>query len=145
MKYEEIYLYDYTDGIEARRGLDRYFRFYNTERQPIGTSVGIDMRSAASPSGWHGKENKYGSGALAYLAAKTVQTMGVSSVMDFSERLVLNAPNLWAKGNLKQRQKLQQLLSPGKITYLNNVFEPTVTCLLYNDLQATISELSNVG
>ena len=32
-KYEEIYLRDYADGIEARRGLDRYFRFYNTERQ----------------------------------------------------------------------------------------------------------------
>jgi len=33
VKYEEIYLRDYTDGIEAHRGLDRYFRFYNTERQ----------------------------------------------------------------------------------------------------------------
>ena len=33
VKYEEIYLRDYADGIEARRGLDRYFRFYNTERQ----------------------------------------------------------------------------------------------------------------
>jgi len=33
VKYEEIYLRDYADGIEARRGLERYFRFYNTERQ----------------------------------------------------------------------------------------------------------------
>ena len=33
VKYEEIYLRDYADGIEAHRGLDRYFRFYNTERQ----------------------------------------------------------------------------------------------------------------
>jgi len=33
VKYEEIYLRDYADGLEAHRGLDRYFRFYNTERQ----------------------------------------------------------------------------------------------------------------
>jgi putative transposase len=32
VKYEDIYLRDYADGPEARRGLDRYFRFYNTER-----------------------------------------------------------------------------------------------------------------
>jgi putative transposase len=32
VKYEDIYLRDYTDGIAARRGLERYFRFYNTDR-----------------------------------------------------------------------------------------------------------------
>lgn len=32
VKYEEVYLQDYADGIEAREGLERYFRFYNTER-----------------------------------------------------------------------------------------------------------------
>ncbi|MFH1218953.1 MAG: IS3 family transposase, partial [Candidatus Eisenbacteria bacterium] len=33
VKYEEVYLRDYTDGIVARAGLARYFRFYNTERR----------------------------------------------------------------------------------------------------------------
>jgi len=69
----------------------------------------------------------------------------IEGVMDFLERLVLNAPSLWAEGNLEQRQKLQHLLFPGRITCLNDVFEPTVTCLLYNDLEAIISEKSNVG
>jgi putative transposase len=32
VKYEEIHIRDYADGIAARRGLSRYFRFYNTER-----------------------------------------------------------------------------------------------------------------
>ena len=32
VKYEEVYLHDYLDGAEARDGLNRYFRFYNTER-----------------------------------------------------------------------------------------------------------------
>ena len=43
-KYEEIYLHDYTDGIEARRGLDRYFRFYNIERphQSLGNRTPAD-------------------------------------------------------------------------------------------------------
>ena len=33
VKYEEVYLRDYADGAEARRGLERYFRFYNTQRR----------------------------------------------------------------------------------------------------------------
>jgi putative transposase len=32
VKYEDIYLRDYADGIAARSGLNRYFRFYNMER-----------------------------------------------------------------------------------------------------------------
>ena len=33
VKYEEVYLRDYPDGLEVRKGLGRYFRFYNTERR----------------------------------------------------------------------------------------------------------------
>lgn len=32
VKYEEVYLYDYADGLEARKRLEKYFTFYNTER-----------------------------------------------------------------------------------------------------------------
>ncbi len=32
VKYEEVYLSDYASPREAREGLARYFRFYNTER-----------------------------------------------------------------------------------------------------------------
>lgn len=32
VKYEEVYLHDYQDGIEAYFALDKYFRFYNEER-----------------------------------------------------------------------------------------------------------------
>lgn len=32
VKYEEVYLKDYRTPADARAGLDRYFRFYNTDR-----------------------------------------------------------------------------------------------------------------
>ncbi len=32
VKYEEIYLHDYRDGIETYLALEKYFRFYNEER-----------------------------------------------------------------------------------------------------------------
>src|SRR3954462_3706962 len=32
LKYEEVYLKDYTTVTEARAGIDCYFRFYNQER-----------------------------------------------------------------------------------------------------------------
>jgi len=46
VKYEEIYLYDYTDGYQARTGLERYFRFYNTERR----HQSLDNRT---PADWY--------------------------------------------------------------------------------------------
>jgi putative transposase len=36
VKYEDIYLRDYANGVELRLGLGRYFRFYNTERPHQG-------------------------------------------------------------------------------------------------------------
>lgn len=32
VKYEEVYLHDYLTVMDARRGLERYFTFYNSER-----------------------------------------------------------------------------------------------------------------
>jgi putative transposase len=32
VKYEDIYLHDYEDGVQTRKGLGKYFRFYNTDR-----------------------------------------------------------------------------------------------------------------
>ena len=36
VKYEEVYLRDYTDGQDAWQSLGRYFRFHNTERRHQG-------------------------------------------------------------------------------------------------------------
>jgi len=36
VKYEEVYLKDYPDGVAARQGLERYFRFYNSQRRQQG-------------------------------------------------------------------------------------------------------------
>ena len=36
VKYEEVYLVDYPDGLTARRRLGQYFRFYNRERRHQG-------------------------------------------------------------------------------------------------------------
>ena len=32
LKYEDIYLNDYQSIVECRKGVERYFRFYNEER-----------------------------------------------------------------------------------------------------------------
>jgi putative transposase len=48
VKYEDIYLRDYADGAETRRGLERYFQFYNTERrhQALGNRVPAEVHAA---------------------------------------------------------------------------------------------------
>jgi len=50
VKYEEVYLHDYADGLSARVGLDRYFRFYNTRRphQSLGNCTPARVYSEAA-------------------------------------------------------------------------------------------------
>ena len=43
VKYEEVFLRDYTDPVEARQGLKAYFRFYNEQRP----HQGLDYRTPA--------------------------------------------------------------------------------------------------
>ena len=45
VKYEEVYLKDYDDGLEAERSLDQYFRFYCQERvhQSLGYRTPADV------------------------------------------------------------------------------------------------------
>jgi len=49
LKYEEVYLHDYTSVPEARSGLRRYFRFYNEDRphQSLGYRTPADVYAGA--------------------------------------------------------------------------------------------------
>jgi putative transposase len=45
VKYEEVYLKDYEDFIDARKGLSEYFLFYNNERphQALGSKPPVEV------------------------------------------------------------------------------------------------------
>ena len=50
VKYEEVYLKAYSNGREAKAGLDAYFHFYNNQRphQALGYRTPAEVHSAAS-------------------------------------------------------------------------------------------------
>ena len=50
VKYEEVYLKAYSNGREAKAGLDVYFSFYNNQRphQALGYRTPAEVHSAAS-------------------------------------------------------------------------------------------------
>ena len=50
VKYEEVYLKAYSNGREAKAGLDAYFRFYNTQRphQALGYRTPAQVFSCGS-------------------------------------------------------------------------------------------------
>ena len=50
MKYEEVYLKAYSNGREAKAGLNAYFRFYNTQRphQALGYRTPAEVFSCGS-------------------------------------------------------------------------------------------------
>lgn len=53
VKYEEVYLRDYTDGWQAEASLGAYFRFYNEERihQALGYRTPLDVYCERDSSG----------------------------------------------------------------------------------------------
>ena len=50
VKYEKVYLKAYSNGREAKAGLDVYFSFYNNQRphQALGYRTPAEVHSAAS-------------------------------------------------------------------------------------------------
>jgi len=53
VKYEEVFLRDYADPVEARQGLEAYFRFYNQERphQALGYRTPAEVYFAGHSTG----------------------------------------------------------------------------------------------
>ena len=59
MKYEEVYLKAYANGLEARRELREYFRFYNHQEAASGPGLpyaGGGLPRRACRRGAEGKE-----------------------------------------------------------------------------------------
>ena len=71
VKYEEVYLKAYSDGREAKDGLEAYFHFYNTQRphQALGYRTPAEVFSGDSvQSDEQSKERRWpASRALVYL------------------------------------------------------------------------------
>ena len=71
VKYEEVYLKAYSNGREAKAGLDAYFRFYNTQPTPPGprlpdTRRGVQVRLGyiTRPSNREGVVTRHSIGIL---------------------------------------------------------------------------------
>jgi putative transposase len=55
VKYEHIYLQDYQNGLDAGRGLDRWFPFYNEERPHQGLGYATPHDVYFHPDGFDGQ------------------------------------------------------------------------------------------
>ena len=54
-KYEDIYLQDYSDGLEARRGLGRWFSHYNRQRPHQALGYATPHEVYFNPQGFKGR------------------------------------------------------------------------------------------
>lgn len=60
VKYEEVYLHEYQNGLEAYHQLDKYFRFYNEERphQALGYGTPVGLWRGEQTISINGKKNE---------------------------------------------------------------------------------------
>ncbi len=67
--------------------------------------------------------------------AKRKDELDLEAVLDFAERVAMNATRLWLEADLHQRQRLQTLLFPEGLQVREGGFRTPVTCSFYEDLQ----------
>ena len=58
VKYEDIYLHDYRNGVDLERGLSAYFQFYNTDRPHQDLDYRTPEHVHFEKSGTHGNTYK---------------------------------------------------------------------------------------
>lgn len=62
------------------------------------------------------------------------EELDIEAVLDFAERVSLNAPRLWLEADLNQRQRFQSLLFPGGLQVLKGEIRTPVSTSFYEDL-----------
>jgi putative transposase len=91
VKYEEVYLKDYADPVEARQGLKAYFRFYNEGRP----HQALDYRTPAEV--YYGRAGGEEAGAAARPVAGTPVALRAPSVpATVGPRDSLNSSHFWS-------------------------------------------------
>ena len=65
-----------------------------------------------------------------------LEEFDIETVLEFAERLILNAGRMWTEMSLNQKQRFQRVLFPEGLTILENGEVGTgVTCTIFNILQ----------
>jgi DNA invertase Pin-like site-specific DNA recombinase len=63
-----------------------------------------------------------------------VEETDIEGMLNYAQFVVTNASYLWLEADLAQRQRLQRILYPDGVTFLDGEFGTTTTCLLFNQL-----------
>jgi hypothetical protein len=63
------------------------------------------------------------------------EELDIEAVLDFAERVSLNAPRLWLEANLEQRQRFQSFLFPEGLQVAEGEVRTPVTASFYEELR----------
>ena len=74
-----------------------------------------------------------------------IEELDVEMVLNFSQYLFRNAARLWSEASLDQKQRIQRVLFPGKVTFLEGAFGTTNFCLAFNYLEESKAEKSSLA
>lgn len=67
--------------------------------------------------------------------AKRKDELDIEAVLDFAERVAMNAARLCLEADLPQRQRFQSLLFPEGLKVTEGGFRTPVTCSFFQDLR----------
>ena|SRR5436305_8649689 len=80
-------------------------------------------------------------GSLPPISGKisTTDELDIEAVLDFAEKVSLDAPRLWLEANLDQRQRFQMLLFPEGLEVSDGQVRTTITASFYEELGSFIA------
>ncbi len=74
-----------------------------------------------------------------------VQELNAEAALNFAEYVLLNPGRLWKEFDLSQKQRLQRVLFPERISYLNGTFGTTKAPIIYSLFETNQTEKSRLA
>jgi site-specific DNA recombinase len=68
---------------------------------------------------------------IEYLA----EEIEIETVLEYAEMVLTNASNLWKAAPAEHKQRLQQVLFPKGVTYVDGNYRTSATCMLFSGMQ----------
>lgn len=132
----EVYQAKFAESLDSRETLERELRKKKESKRKLNDAY--IYRNAISDEDYKQMKGELEQETLELemkISDVRQEGMEIEEVLDFSVRILMNAAEMWKEADLGQKQRLQQILYPQKVSYLNGLYRTDATSPLFNMLQ----------
>jgi site-specific DNA recombinase len=136
-----VYESRFQESLAMKETLERDLRLKRDQRKKLNDAFVYDKAIDASTYRQMKEANEQES-LILELKINEVreEEIEIEELLDFSDNLLMNAAGTWNQSGLEQKQRLQQVLFPKGVTYLDGVYRTSATGPMFNLLEAATQQ-----